>query len=178
MSLNPSSVYLKSMSAYIIRKYKAEDYIQCRTLYRELTEWHRQIYDAPAIGGYTPEDAFDTHLAKVGMERLWVAVHGSDVIGLVGLIVEEREAEVEPLIISQRYRRQGIGTQLLDTVMTEARKLPIRYLNVRPVARNRGALQFFHQYGFDTIGHIQLFIDLKQRPWKPGIDIHNRQFNY
>jgi N-acetylglutamate synthase-like GNAT family acetyltransferase len=166
------------MSAFIIRKYEAEDYIPCRALWRELTEWHRQIYEAPTIGGDTPEDAFDKHLAKVGMERLWVAVHGSVVVGFVGLIVEEHEAEVELLIISQHYRCRGIGTQLLDTVLTEARKLSIRYLNARPVASNIDALHFFHQYGFDTIGHIQLFIDLKHRPRKPGIEIHNQQFNY
>jgi len=62
--------------------------------------------------------------------------------------------------------------------MTEASKLSIRYLNVRPVARNIDALHFFHHYGFDTIGHIQLFIDLKKRLWKTGIELHHRQFNY
>lgn len=167
-----------SMHDFRIRKYKAEDYLQCRALWRELTEWHRHIYNMPHIGGDTPEDAFDAHLAKVGTDCLWVAIHGSEVVGLVGLIVEENEAEVEPLIICQRYRRRGIGTQLLNAVMREASKLPIRYINVRPVARNMGALHFFHHYGFDTIGHIDLFIDMKKRPWKTGIEIHHRQFNY
>jgi GNAT superfamily N-acetyltransferase len=166
------------MSAFIIRKYKAEDYLPCRALWRELTEWHRHIYDAPQIGGDTPEDAFDKHLAQVGMDCLWVAVHGSDVVGLVGLIIDEDEAEIEPLIVRQHYRRRGVGTQLLNTVLTEARKLPIRYLNVRPVPRNIVALQFFRRHGFDTIGHIQLFMDINQRPWKPGIELHHRQFNY
>ena len=166
------------MCSFLIRKYQAEDILQCRSLWRELTEWHRHIYDSPKIGGPTPEDAFDAHLAKVGMDCLWVAVQKSDVVGLVGLVIEESEAEIEPLIISQRYRRQGIGTQLLDVVMTEVSKLPIRYLNVRPVARNIDALHFFHHYGFDTIGHIDLLIDLKNRHWKSGIELHNRQFNY
>lgn len=166
------------MIAFIIRRYRAEDYLQCRALWRELTKWHRQIYNAPYIGGDTPEEAFDTHLAKVGMDCIWVALHRSDVVGLVGLIIEEHEAEVEPLIVRHDYRRRGVGTQLLDTVLAEARKLPIRYLNVRPVARNIVALHFFHRHGFDTIGHIELFIDLKQRPWKREIEIHNRQFNY
>jgi hypothetical protein len=38
------------MSAFSIRKYKTEDYLPCRALWRELTEWHRHIYDAPQIG--------------------------------------------------------------------------------------------------------------------------------
>ena len=166
------------MSAFKIRKYGAEDYLQCRALWRELTEWHRQIYDAPEIGEDTPEDAFDTHLTKFGSDCLWVAIHGSEVVGLNGLIIKENEAEVEPLIVSQSYRRRGIGTQFLDTVLIKTRKFSIRYLNVRPVARNMGAVHFFHHYGFNTIGHIELFIDLKQRPWKTGIEIHHRQFNY
>ena len=52
-----------------IRHYKAEDRMQCRELWDELTEWHRHIYDSPKIGGPTPEDAFDTLLAKVGQTR-------------------------------------------------------------------------------------------------------------
>lgn len=166
------------MSDFTIRQYKSEDRTQCRELWRELTEWHRQIYNDATIGGDSPEDDFDKHLAKVGLENLWVATDESKLVGLVGLIVGKNEAEVEPLIVRHSHRRRGIGTQLLETVITEARKLPIRYLNIRPVARNIVGLHFFHGQGFDNIGHIQLFMDLSQRSWKTGIVLHNRQFNY
>lgn len=67
-----------------------KDYSRCRALWRELTEWHRHNYDSPHIGGYTPEDAFDEHLAKVGMDCLWVAIHGVDVVWAGWINPQER----------------------------------------------------------------------------------------
>lgn len=80
--------------SFLIRRYQPEDRAQCRALWRELTEWHRNIYQDPTIGGATPEDHFDEHLAKVGTDRLWVAVCDSRVVGLIGLIIEGNEAEI------------------------------------------------------------------------------------
>jgi hypothetical protein len=64
---------MMSMSHVTIRQYIAEDRMQCHELWRKLTEWHRYIYTDSKIGGPTPEYAFDTHLAKVGMDKIWVA---------------------------------------------------------------------------------------------------------
>ncbi|MFZ0966280.1 MAG: GNAT family N-acetyltransferase [Candidatus Bathyarchaeia archaeon] len=38
-------------------------------------------------------------------------------VGLVGLIVEGNEAEIEPLIVSKTYRSKGIGKQLIGTMV-------------------------------------------------------------
>jgi len=84
-----------------IRKYQTSDLKQCRSLWRELTEWHREIYEDPTIGGVHPEEYFDKHLSKVGSDKLWVATVDSRVVGLTGLIIKENEAEVEPLIVSR-----------------------------------------------------------------------------
>ena len=92
--------------SFVIREYQDDDREQCRTLWRELTEWHREIYQDPTIGGEHPEDYFDKHLAKVGADQLWVAVRDSKVAGLVGLILEGEEAEIEPLIVSKICRRR------------------------------------------------------------------------
>jgi len=107
----------------VIRKYLPADGEGCRSLWRELTEWHRQIYQDPRIGGAHPEDHFDKYLAKVGADYLWVAILDSRVVGLIGLIVDEKEAEIEPLIVSQPYRRKGIGRRLMDTVIAETGRL-------------------------------------------------------
>jgi hypothetical protein len=70
----------------VIRTYQEGDREQCRFLWRELTEWHREIYQDSNIGGKHPEDYFDKHLARVGPERIWVAVQESKVIGFAGLL--------------------------------------------------------------------------------------------
>ena len=54
----------------IIRKYDPSDLESCRSLWEELTEWHRRIYQTPTIGGQNPGEHFDKHLAKVGKNNL------------------------------------------------------------------------------------------------------------
>jgi len=165
-------------ASIMIRNYKEGDREQCRSLWRELTEWHREIYEDPAIGGEHPENYFDKHLAKVGPEKLWVAVCGSKVVGLVGLIVEANEAEIEPLIVSKTHRNKGIGKQLIETVVSEARKIGIRILSVKPVARNMKTISFLYRQGFKTIGHIELFMDFSNYAWQSGPEIFKCRFNF
>ena len=153
-----------------------DDREQCRTLWRELTEWHRHIYGDPTIGGDQPEDQFDNHLAEVGPQRLWVATCNAHVVGLVGLIKRNQEAEMEPLIVSEAHRRQGLGAQLTRTVISIARTLNVRMLSVRPVARNVQAIQFFHEQGFVTLGHIELFLDFSKSRWNLGPQLFDCEF--
>lgn len=163
---------------FTIRNYQSRDREQCRNLWKELTEWHRKIYGDPTIGGEHPEDHFDKHLAKVGPNRLWVAIHNSKVVGLVGLIVEGEEAEVEPLIVSKAYRHKGIGKKLLHTVVSEAHNLDVKILTVKPVARNIQAIKFFYQQGFKNLGQIELCMDFCEYPWKAGPKLFERPFNF
>jgi N-acetylglutamate synthase-like GNAT family acetyltransferase len=148
-------------------------------LWRELTEWHREIYQDPHIGGEHPEDYFDKHLAKVGPEQLWVAVHESKVVGLVGLMsAEYDEVEIEPLIVSKAYRDKGIGTRLVKTVIAEAQKRGVKYLNVSPVARNISTIQFLYKLGFTNLGHIQLFMDFSNYTWRAGPELFGHKFKF
>jgi hypothetical protein len=54
-------------------------------------------------------------------------------------------------------------------------------LNVRPVARNDPAIRFFHGRGFNTLGHIEMFIDLTpatRRRWKGKKRIAGKDFRF
>ena len=166
------------MTETTIRKYQPDDLRSCRTLWTELTQHHRDIYQSPTIGGPNPGEHFDEHLAKVGPDNLWVATHRGEVIALTGLMGDGDEAEVEPAVVSEPYRRRGIGKTLLETVITEAKKRGITLLSARPVARNREALKFFTSQGFTNVGHIELFIDLTNRKWKKGLKIFDLELEY
>ena len=169
---------MKTHMTPTIRKYQPQDLPTCRTLWTELTQHHRDIYQSPTIGGPDPGKHFDQHLAKVGPDNLWVATHQGTVIALTGLMGTGPEAEVEPAIVSQPHRRKGIGKALMETVITEARNRSIKYLSVRPVARNKEALKFFTQQGFTNVGHIELFIDLTNRQWIQGLKIFDLELKY
>ncbi len=162
----------------VIRNYQEGDREECRSLWRELVEWHREIYQDPKIGGENPKSYFDRHLTLVGSQRLWVALSRSKVIGMVGLIVKDDEAEIEPVIVSKDYRYKSVGKQLIERTILEAKKIGIRYLNVKTVARNLEAIDFYYKQGFLNIGNIELFMDFAGRKWESGLKLNGHDFNF
>jgi len=164
-----------------IRPYTSSDLEPCRALWADLTQHHRDIYDDPSIGGEAPGLYFDRHLARVGADHIWVAECEGRLLGLVGLIVDNGEAEVEPIVVAPGYRGCGIGRSLLERMIAEAEKLEVRFLNVRPVARNAEAIAFFCTAGFRLLGRVELCMELHPSPhgaWKSGLELFNRSFEY
>ena len=154
-----------------VRNYRPSDLEACRALWAEMVQRHRDIYDDPSIGGDEPGLEFDAHLARVGPDHVWVATSAGEVVGLVSLIEEEQEAEVEPIVVSARHRGKGIGRALLQHAVEQAKTAGVLCLSVKPVARNEDAIAFFHHAGFKALGHVQLFMWLGESApgqWKPG----------
>ena len=151
----------------------------CRVLWAELTERHRELFGDSTIGGADPGSHFDEYLKTVGLRGPWVADVAGAVVGLTGLIVRGEDAEIEPLIVASAHRGRGIGTRLLEHAVEEAQQTGVRFLSVRPVARNAAAIEFFASAGFNTVGQVELFQDLSDesgREWKPGVQIQGREF--
>ena len=169
------------MPEVIVRDYAEGDYRACRSLWAELTEYHRSIYGDPSIGGDDPGAGFDDYLATSQWTRSWVAVSHSGVVGLTGLLDWGTSAEVEPVVVAEAARDQGIGRMLISRVVEEARARGYEYLAIRPVARNVAAIRRFHAAGFRALGgHIDLTMDLTARrhDWLPGASLHGLDFGY
>jgi ribosomal protein S18 acetylase RimI-like enzyme len=161
----------------IVRGYRDGDLEGCRALWVELTQWHRDLYDAPEIGGDDPGGYFDEHLERVGAGNLWVAVDGDAVVGFVGMIPEGRTAELEPIVVAGEARGRGVGRALADAVLAEARQRELRQVTARPAARNAEALRFFRARGFDVLGQVELVCDLvAPERWRPGETLAGREF--
>ncbi len=169
------------MTGVTIRGYEPEDLEACRALWVELTQWHRDLYDSPGIGGEEPGLKFDAHLATVGASHLWVADDAGTVVGLVGLMPAPDDGiEVEPVIVAASRRGEGIGRMLVQHVVAVAKEQGHGTLSVRVVARNAEAIDFYHDQGFAILGMIELMCDFRDdpRPWKAGETIANRDFLY
>jgi GNAT superfamily N-acetyltransferase len=139
---------------------------------RELTAYHHEMYQRPTLGGENPEN--DRDLETVDPSLFWVAVHGSKVIGLVGLLLKTNsflkrtDAEVEPIIVSREFRGKRIGERLLEKAIAEAHARGATFVAVKPVARNIKTIQFFYKHGFTFVGDVELFMDFSERSRKPG----------
>jgi GNAT superfamily N-acetyltransferase len=164
-----------------VREYAPGDYHVCRGLWAELTDHHRQLYGDPSIGGDDPGSGFDEYLEIPQRVNSWVAVIDADVVGLTGLLDHGASGEVEPVVVTNARRRQGIGQTLIERVAAEASRRGYEYLTIRPVARNVTAIQSFYGAGFRTLGgHIDLTMDLRGRrhSWMEGVKLHGLDFRY
>jgi putative acetyltransferase len=164
-----------------IRNYAPTDLEPCRELWVHLTQWHRDIYQAPSIGGDDPGKIFDEHLAKVGNERIWLAVLEGSVVGMIGLQpgYDEGTLEIEPMVVSPEARGQGVGKALVEHVVEVVQGMGMHDLNVHVVGRNAEAIRFYHDAGFNVIGHFELFLDTRppdKQPWREGEMIAGRSF--
>jgi N-acetylglutamate synthase-like GNAT family acetyltransferase len=163
----------------VIRRFRTGDREACRSLWAELTSWHRRLYADPAIGGEDPGRHFDAHLTELGAERIWVAEIDGRVVGLAGMVPRDDNVELEPLAISAAYRGRGIGRRLAEAVIAAAREQGARQVRVRPTGRNSEAVRFLHGLGFDVIGRLELVLSLvpeEQKRWRDGEHIAGRAF--
>ena len=164
-----------------VRNYADGDYLACRSLWAELTEYHRDIYGDSSIGGDDPGAGIDDYLADAHRQGSWVAESHGRVVGLTGLLDRGRSGEVEPVVVAGAARGQGIGRMLIGRVVREARARGYEYLAIRPVARNLAAVRRFHAAGFRTLGgHLDLTMDLAERrhEWLAGASLHGLDFDY
>ena len=168
-------------SDVLVRGYSEVDYAACRSLWAELTEYHRGIYGDPSIGGDDPGAGFDDYLATSERVGSWVAESHGRVVGLTGLLDRGTSGEVEPVVVTEAARDHGIGRMLISRVVEEARARGYEYLAIRPVARNVAAVRRFYAAGFRALGgHIDLTMDLAARrhEWLPGASVHGLDFHY
>ncbi len=162
-----------------VREFRSTDLDACRRLYAQLVEHHREIYADPTISGDDPGGGFDEYLALPERVVTWVATDGDSVVGLAGLLWEGGESTIEPVVVDRHYRRNGLGRTLIQTAVEESRRRGATDLNIKPVARNASAILAFHELGFRTLGHLQLFMSLDRDDsyWRGGPELHGRTFD-
>ncbi len=164
-----------------VREYEPADLLECRELWRALTQRHRDIYRDPSIGGTDPGLEFDQHLAHPRLAKIWVAVLDGEIVGLCGLLAEHDEVELEPIVVHPGHRDRGIGARLVQQAVAEACRLGSKFINVRPVARNVEALAFFRREGFRFLGRIELSLRLQPSPHQDVVHelgLHGLRFEY
>jgi len=164
-----------------IRPYRPLDHRACRDLWAELTEHHRDLYEDPSIGGADPGAAFEEYLTRLDLTGIWVADHPEDgVVGMVGLLLRGKAGEVEPVIVTQRRRGQGIGRSLLSHVAQEAGRRSMTHLTVTPTSRNESAVRCLYGAGYQALSSVTLTLDVGHRghEWQDGLDLYDLRFRY
>jgi GNAT superfamily N-acetyltransferase len=169
-----------SSGTLTIRPYRPADHRACRQLWAELAEEHTARYEI-ANASTDPGAAFEEYLTRLDIGGMWVAEDRTDgVVGFVGLILDGRVGEIDPVVVAARRRGQGIGRLLLEYVAERARARGVRQLTVSPALRNVEAIHCLHAAGYDALARITLTLELTGRgqSWRDGVDVHDLRFRY
>jgi GNAT superfamily N-acetyltransferase len=171
----------RSQLGVAIRPYRPADHNDCRRLWAELTR-HRQ-----ALYGETSRETdagagFEEYLTQLNLSGMWVAEGSRGVAGFVGLMLDGRSGEVDPVVVADGMRGRGVGRALLATVVEEARRRGLRRVTISPSVRDPAALRSLHAAGFDTVATVTLAYDLAGARRGAGagpdstIDLHHLRF--
>ena len=107
--------------------------------------------EVAAIQEASPEAA-RWNVSEYLQYHFWVAVHGNRIVGfLVSRNLAEGERELLNLAVAPEFRRQGVGHELLATLLAEAPG--VIYLEVR--ASNQVARSIYKSKGFQEVGSRQ-----------------------
>jgi GNAT superfamily N-acetyltransferase len=174
-------VRTRGATSVTIRAYRPTDHRDCRQLWAALTEEHHRLYseeEAPIDGD--PGAAFEEYLTRLDLSGMWVAEDNGHVVGMVGLVLDGRGGEVEPVVVAVNRRGEGIGRALLGHVADQARRRGLGQLSISPAARNLDAIHCLHAAGYDALARITLSIDLTQDApdREDGIELHELRFRY
>jgi GNAT superfamily N-acetyltransferase len=165
-----------------IRPYRVSDHAAGRCLWAELTAERRALYPATnPDGGGEPGAAFEEYLARIDLSGVWVAEDPAEgVIGLAGLILRGRAGQVEPVVITEGRRGQGVGRALLAHIAAQARGRGMASLTIAPASRNIAAIRCLHAAGYDAMSAVELTLDLTRRrhEWRDGVQFQGMRFRY
>jgi GNAT superfamily N-acetyltransferase len=164
-----------------IRPYRPADHGACRGLWAELVEHRNRLFGNRPLE-HDAGAGFEEYLTQLNLSGMWVADHEEDgVCGFVGLRLDGREGEVEPVVVTAALRGRGIGRALLTRVADEARRRGLTQLTISPAARDRAALRSLHTAGFDTVASVTLSYALRgpapSSPQDATLDLYDLHFD-
>ena len=84
--------------------------------------------------------------------RLYIAFCGSDTVGCVALKqMNEDSGELKRLYVRNKYRKEGIGSLLVDKIISDAKKAGYTYLKLDTLPFLTEAISIYEKKGFERI---------------------------
>lgn len=133
----------------MIRKYKAEDFDSLIVLFE-------QLWDNKTIQESTINDIIHNDKSK----NIYVYDLGKKVIGSIiycirsHLWAQGNVLEVEALIVDKENRNRGYGTEMIEYVEVEGKKIGCNYIELNSAFRRELAHKFYEKNGFNKCAYV------------------------
>lgn len=83
---------------------------------------------------------------------LWVAESGDEIVGYAVVWAVLDQAELGNVAVADGWRRRGIATRLVDTVLAWLRERAVQHLYLEVRESNTGAQRLYERHGFQEVG--------------------------
>lgn len=84
--------------------------------------------------------------------RYLIARMNDEIVGFAGIKVILDEADIMNIVIKKNYRNQGIGTLLLENLISLAKRLNLKSLSLEVSEKNFPAIHLYQKFGFESLG--------------------------
>ncbi len=149
VELTKKEAYLKE----IVSKHSSSDYYDV-SVCRKPEGWgislSRKAFEKTLNKEYHSR-LFEDH---IGEPRVIVARLDNEDVGWIELGYDKwnNRMRVWEFLVSERFRKRGIGTLLMNRAVTVAREKGARMLVLETQTNNTTAIDFYLKFGFDLIG--------------------------
>lgn len=144
------------------RAFTPHDLEDCISLYRQMVDHHREIYKDESIPYGDEEIRRKLQRTDKDYVKL-VAEKNRQVMGLLTIEIKGKTCELDEIIVDKDIRGKGIGRAFLEYTKETALKRGCTEIQVSFAARNLRALKFYHSFGLNCLGMIQIFMPLSER---------------
>lgn len=99
--------------------------------------------------------------------RIWIMRDGSNAVGYAVLTFNYDvefggfEGILTDLFVSSKYRKRGVGRQMLAAIYDYCGSLGIRALELQVEEHNRNAQAFYRRLGFKRLSRLVMSVDLQ-----------------
>lgn len=81
-----------------------------------------------------------------------VAKINNEIVGFAGIKIILDEADIMNIVTKKTYRNQGIGTLLLENLISLSKKLNLKTLSLEVSEENLPAIHLYRKFGFEYLG--------------------------
>ncbi len=98
---------------------------------------------------FSPQSKSMKEVALLPGHQYWVACVGNTVLGTIGLCrLPDHCIELKRLFLHHQSRGKGIAQDLLDTVITSAKKMDVSAIYLGTMSQFKAAQAFYEKQGF------------------------------
>lgn len=102
------------------------------------------------------DDFWTYHILKEELENqnssYLVAKIDNEIVGFAGIKIILDEADIMNIVTKKTYRNQGIGTLLLENLISLSKKLNLKTLSLEVSEENLPAIHLYRKFGFEYLG--------------------------